>query len=121
MIYVGIGRDLINFVVSCVGFFGLNFFVVNFLIKRFDFLILGRKGNYLDEEVEEIIDKKVNLNNDILIEIIIDFLGGDFNIVEVDVCMIRLCVFVKDNVLVKEELMWKKVGVIGLIVKGNGI
>lgn len=123
MIHAGIGRDLINFVASCVGFFGLNFFVVNFLIKKFDLPTPGRKGNYLDEEVEETTDKKSseNQNNDTLIETIIELLGGGSNITEVDACMTRLRVSVKDNALVKEESMWKKSGAIGLIVKGNGI
>jgi len=123
MIHAGIGRDLINFVVSCVGFFGLNFFVVNFLIKKFDLPTPGRKGNYLDEEVEETTNKKVgkNQSNDTVIETIIELLGGGSNIEEVDACMTRLRVSVKDNALVKEESLWKKSGAIGLIVKGNGI
>lgn len=123
MISAGIGKDLINFVASSIGFFGLNFFIVNFLIKKFDLPTPGRKGNYLDEEVEETTDKKISKNqsNDTLIETIIELLGGGSNIEEVDACMTRLRVSVKDSSLVKEESSWKKTGAIGLIVKGNGI
>jgi len=62
MISAGIGRDLINFVISSVGFFGLNFFIVNFLIKKFDLPTPGRKGNYIDDSEEENSGVKVNKN-----------------------------------------------------------
>lgn len=123
MISAGIGRDLINFVVSSIGFFGLNFFIVNFLIKKFDLPTPGRKGNYIDDEVDEKNNVKLNKNqkNDTLTDTIIELLGGKSNISDVDACMTRLRISVKDNSLVEDESKWKKAGAIGLIVKGNGI
>ncbi|NDI78226.1 PTS transporter subunit IICB [Psychrilyobacter piezotolerans] len=123
MISAGIGRDLINFVISSIGFFGLNFFIVNFLIKKFDLPTPGRKGNYIDDEAEEKNNVKVNKNqkNDALTDTIIELLGGKCNISDVDACMTRLRISVKDNSLVEDESKWKKAGAIGLIVKGNGI
>ena len=123
MISAGIGKDLINFIISSIGFFGLNFFIVNFLIKKFDLPTPGRKGNYIDDGIEEKNNGKSDKSqsNDTLIETIIELLGGGSNIEEVDACMTRLRVSVKDSSLVKEESSWKKTGAIGLIVKGNGI
>ncbi len=36
LIKAGLGMDLVNFVLSCAAFFGLNFVTFNFLIKKFD-------------------------------------------------------------------------------------
>lgn len=125
MIHAGIGRDLINFLVSSVGFFGLNFFIVDFLIKKFDLPTPGRRGNYIDEEEseEETTEKKSSKDKskDGLIATIIELLGGEDNITEVDACMTRLRVSVKDSTLVEDVNSWKKAGALGLIVKGTGV
>lgn len=117
IISAGIGRDIINFLLTSVGFFGLNFFVTNLLIKKYDLPTPGRRGNYIEDEGAE----GEAGEKDAAADAIIDLLGGAANIEEVDACMTRLRVTVKDNALVKEEKLWKKNGAIGLIVKGNGI
>src|SRR5699024_9058619 len=48
-------------------------------------------------------------------------LGGRDNIVDVDACMTRLRVTVKENADVAQELEWKKLGAMGLIVKDKGV
>ncbi len=117
IVSAGIGRDIINFLLASVGFFGLNFFVTNLLIKKYDLPTPGRRGNYIEDEAEE----GEAGEKDAAADAIIELLGGAGNIEEVDACMTRLRVTVKDNALVKEEKLWKKNGAIGLIVKGNGI
>ncbi len=117
IVSAGIGRDIINFLFASVGFFGLNFFVTNLLIKKYDLPTPGRRGNYIEDEGTE----GEAGEKDAAADAIIDLLGGAGNIEEVDACMTRLRVTVRDNTLVKEEKLWKKNGAIGLIVKGNGI
>ena len=52
---------------------------------------------------------------------IIALLGGEENIEDVDACMTRLRVTVKDMSLVSEESEWKKNGAMGLILKDRGV
>lgn len=69
--------------------------------------------------------KKKNIRKDIdrdsLSVKIIGLLGEKENIVDVDACMTRLRVTVKDKGLVAEEKEWKKLGALGLIVKDKGV
>ena len=84
-------------------------------------------GNYIDEETdkaennEQTTDKNDMPKNNELAEKIIALLGGRENIVEVDACMTRLRVTVKDTSIVAEKPEWKEVGALGLIKKNNGI
>ncbi len=52
---------------------------------------------------------------------IIALLGGSANIENVDACMTRLRVTVKDTELVGDEKQWKDAGAMGLIVREQGI
>lgn len=52
---------------------------------------------------------------------IIALLGGKENIVDVDACMTRLRVTVKDADKVSDQPGWKATGALGLIIKDNGI
>ncbi|MGL4449763.1 MAG: PTS transporter subunit IIBC [Sarcina sp.] len=120
LINAGLVGDLINFVVSCLAFFGLNFAVFNFVIKKFDIPTPGRKGNYIDNEGDE-EDSNNEVSGSEKAEKIIELLGGRENIEDVDACMTRLRVTVKDTAKVGSEAEWKKTGAIGLIVKDKGI
>lgn len=122
MVNAGITKDLINFVITCVVFFFLNYGVFNILIKKFKIPTPGRLGNYIDSEnaEEEKIDTS-NIKNDMLAVNIITLLGEKENIVEVDACMTRLRVTVKDKELVADEKTWKENGALGLIVKDKGV
>ena len=122
MINAGLGRDLINFVLICLAFFGLNFVVANFMIKKFKFPTPGRKGNYIDDENGNgtTFGEKGNSENAQVMEII-SLLGDQENIVEIDACMTRLRVTVADAELVASEDQWKKNGALGLIVKDQGV
>lgn len=123
LVKAGLTMDLVNFFISCVVFFLLNFGIFNFLIKKFNIATPGRKGNYIEESNEE-ESKKTDTNNiaqDVLSSKIINLLGGADNIEDVDACMTRLRVTVKDVSLVGSEKDWKALGALGLIVKDRGV
>ncbi len=119
IIKAALWADLMNFVIACLVFFGLNFGVANFLIKRFNFPTPGRNGNYIDEETTATSSKQVK--NDSLAPVIIGLLGGENNIEDVDACMTRLRVTVKDIHAVAGESEWKQNGALGLILKDKGV
>ncbi|MFP3887849.1 PTS transporter subunit EIIC [Priestia filamentosa] len=119
IVKAGLWLDLLNFVLACLVFFGLNFAVANFMIKRFNFPTPGRNGNYIEEEQEG--KESTSVKNDSLAPVIIGLLGGQGNIEEVDACMTRLRVTVKDINLVADEQEWKKSGALGLILKDKGV
>ena len=52
---------------------------------------------------------------------IINLLGGRANIVDVDACMTRLRVTVKDADKVGNAEQWKAEGAMGLVMKGQGV
>lgn len=125
IIKAGLWLDLLNFVIACVVFFGLNFSIANFMIKRFKLATPGRLGNYIEEDkpASPIQEKGQNEedNKDSLASAVIRLLGGRENIEDVDACMTRLRITVKDVKAVASEQDWKKNGAMGLIVKDNGV
>ncbi len=121
IVQAGLIRDLINFVISCVVFFSVNFVVFNFLIKKMNIPTPGRAGNYIESEETTQNAQKVSRKEHSLAAEIIALLGGENNIEEVDACMTRLRVTVTDMSKVADEAKWKEQGALGLIVKGNGV
>lgn len=122
MMKAGLYSDLINFMIVSGGFFFINYWLFNVIIKKYDLPTPGRRGNYIDEE-EEISDEKVKINrNQEEIPLrIIELLGGKENIVDVDACMTRLRITVEDADIVGDKDTWKKTGAIGLIIKDCGV
>lgn len=120
MVNAGLTRDLINFVIVSLVFFGLNFTLFNFLIKKFNLSTPGRAGNYIDNE-DEASEGTGNVQDGSLATKVIDLLGGKENIADVDACMTRLRVTVKDLDVVAPEAQWKQNGALGLIVKDKGV
>lgn len=116
IVKAGLLQDLINFVLVSVVFFFLNFGVFNFFIKKMNLPTPGRNGNYMEETTEK---SSVTGNEQVMG--IIALLGGKGNIEDVDACMTRLRVTVKDVTLVSDEQEWKKNGAMGLIVKDRGV
>ncbi|MDX5982499.1 PTS transporter subunit IIBC [Exiguobacterium profundum] len=116
IVKAGLLQDLINFVLVSVVFFFLNFGVFNFFIKKMNLPTPGRNGNYMEETTEK---SSVTGNEQVMG--IIALLGGEENIEDVDACMTRLRVTVKDVTLVSDEQEWKKNGAMGLIVKDRGV
>ncbi|MCX7950496.1 MAG: PTS transporter subunit IIBC [Clostridiales bacterium] len=122
IVNAGLAKDLLNFVFTCLLFFGVNFFGFKFAIKKFNILTPGRGENTLDTAEEEAAATTTsNTSNKDLALKVIDLLGGRDNIVDVDACMTRLRVTVKDTTLVAEQSKWKENGAVGLIVKDKGI
>ena len=123
MANAGLVKDVINFVLSCLVFFGVNFATFNILIKKFNIPTPGRNGNYEEEEVEgakeAALDKAAT--NDLQAIKIISLLGEKENIEDVDACMTRLRVTVKDIDKVADEKEWKRNGALGLILKDQGV
>lgn len=121
IVKAGLTRDLINFFVVSAIFFGLNFTIFNFLIKKFNLPTPGRAGNYIENEdgTEEAVATTVKEGS--LATAVIELLGGKDNIADVDACMTRLRVTVKDLDIVAKEAEWKKNGALGLIVKDKGV
>ncbi|MCT4786113.1 PTS transporter subunit IIBC [Exiguobacterium aestuarii] len=116
IVKAGLLQDLINFILVSVAFFFLNFGVFNFFIKKMNLPTPGRNGNYMEETTEK---SSVTGNEQVMG--IIALLGGEENIEDVDACMTRLRVTVKDVTLVSDEQEWKKNGAMGLIVKDRGV
>lgn len=124
-INAGLVWDIINFIICCVVFFVIGYFVSYFMIGKFKYATPGRLGNYADNMIEnddaqkhaEIKSTKVSSEA----EKIIELLGGRENIDLVDACMTRLRVTVKDPEMVAGQDKWKENGALGLIKKGNGI
>lgn len=114
MVSAGIGSDLINFALVCMVFFGINYSLFRVLINKFNLPTPGRAGNYIDDKSDE-------MSQDDKLEIIIQNLGGRSNISEIDACMTRLRITVKDPALVSEFNSWQPTGAVGLVIKGQGV
>ena len=121
MVHAGLIKDIINFAVSCLVFFGLNYGVFSILIKKFNIPTPGRNGNYIESETEETSNNKNVANNDMQALAIISLLGEKENIEDIDACMTRLRVTVKDIEKVANESEWKKNGALGLILRDKGV
>ena len=121
IIKAGIAGDLINFVIVTIVFGVFTYFLTMFMIKKFNFATPGRNGNY---EIEASTDEQqvgTETTGNQQVFDIIGLLGGKENISDVDACMTRLRISVKDSQQVASENEWKKTGAMGLIVKDNGI
>lgn len=123
-INAGLGMDIINFVWVTVLFAVGMYFIANFMIKKFNYATPGRNGNYETADGEDspsstaaggkVAEASQTVN-------IINLLGGRANIVDVDACMTRLRVTVKDAEKVGTEEQWKAEGAMGLVMKGQGV
>lgn len=123
----GLGGDVLNFVICCVVFFIIGYFVSYFMIGKFQFATPGRLGNYTDDASDEesaapaAAPAGQAAGKDSQPERIIALLGGRENIVDVDACMTRLRVTVKDPAKVAGKDAWKAEGALGLILKDTGV
>ena len=122
-INAGIGMDIVNFIWVTVLFAVIMYFIANFMIKKFNYATPGRHGNYetaegTSEEAAPGTPKVAAASQAVNI---INLLGGRANIVDVDACMTRLRVTVKDADRVGTEEQWKAEGAMGLVMKGQGV
>ena len=124
-INAGLAMDIVNFIWVTVLFGVIMFFIANFMIKKFDYATPGRNGNY--EQGEDSSSESAgsasagtsSASSQVIN--IINLLGGRANIVDVDACMTRLRVTVKDAEKVGTEEQWKAEGAMGLVMKGQGV
>ncbi len=123
-INAGLAMDIVNFIWVTVLFGVIMFFIANFMIKKFDYATPGRNGNYEqnDDSSESAGSAGAGTSKASSQVInIINLLGGRANIVDVDACMTRLRVTVKDAEKVGTEAQWKAEGAMGLVMKGQGV
>lgn len=120
-ISAGIGMDIINFVWVTVLFAVIMYFIANFMIQKFNYATPGRNGNYETAEGSEEASSEVKVAAGSQAVNIINLLGGRANIVDVDACMTRLRVTVKDADKVGNAEQWKAEGAMGLVMKGQGV
>ena len=120
-ISAGIGMDIINFIWVTVLFAVIMYFIANFMIQKFNYATPGRNGNYETAEASEESSSEVKVAEGSQAVNIINLLGGRANIVDVDACMTRLRVTVKDADKVGDAEQWKAEGAMGLVMKGQGV
>ena len=120
-ISAGIGMDIINFIWVTVLFAVIMYFIANFMIQKFNYATPGRNGNYETAEGSEEASSEVKVAAGSQAVNIINLLGGRANIVDVDACMTRLRVTVKDADKVGDAEQWKAEGAMGLVMKGQGV
>ena len=120
-ISAGIGMDIINFIWVTVLFAVIMYFIANFMIQKFNYATPGRNGNYETAEASEESSSEVKVAEGSQAVNIINLLGGRANIVDVDACMTRLRVTVKDADKVGNAEQWKAEGAMGLVMKGQGV
>ena len=124
-INAGLAMDIVNFIWVTVLFGVIMFFIANFMIKKFDYATPGRNGNYEQGDDAPAGDGAAasagtsSASSQVIN--IINLLGGRANIVDVDACMTRLRVTVKDAEKVGTEEQWKAEGAMGLVMKGQGV
>ena len=122
----GLGQDVINFFIVTLIFGVVGYLVAYYMIGKFNFATVGRNGNYIEDENENKEDEKTKVaenknEENTQAHRIINLLGGRENIKDVDACMTRLRVTVKDINKVANEADWKKEGALGLMKKDNGV
>ena len=122
-INAGIGMDIVNFIWVTVLFAVIMYFIANFMIQKFNYATPGRNGNYETAEgaSEGAASGETKVASASQAVNIINLLGGRANIVDVDACMTRLRVTVKDADRVGTEEEWKAEGAMGLVMKGQGV
>lgn len=124
-IKAGLTGDIINFIIACIVFLIIGYFVSYWMIRKFNYATPGRNGNYSTDDDsgsnESTGSEAKAAGGDSQPERIIALLGGRENIVDVDACMTRLRVTVKNPDLVADVAEWKKEGAMGLMKKDKGI
>ena len=120
----GLAVDIFNFVWVTVLFGFIMYFIANFMIKKFNYATPGRNGNYEQNDDATSSEGEAGAATSSAssqVINIINLLGGRANIVDVDACMTRLRVTVKDAEKVGTEEQWKAEGAMGLVMKGQGV
>lgn len=99
------------------------YFLFKFLIIKFNFITPGRAGGeaklYRRSDYNE--REKSNIDDDKIIDSIVEALGGVDNIENMDSCITRLRVTVKDPNKVADDKVWNSLNSKKVLRIGNGI
>ena len=103
-------------------FFGLYYFGFKFMIEKFDLKTPGREDE-LEFSEDEVTDAEMNIklehnNYQYMAKKILQNIGGKENVEEVENCVTRLRIELKDGTLVNEENI-KKTGAKGVVRFGE--
>ncbi|WP_434329614.1 PTS transporter subunit EIIC [Mycoplasma capricolum subsp. capricolum] len=104
-----------------IGFGGIYFVVFYFFTKKTKPAIPGFTNDELITDVEakqEVKEKAIK--TDKIVKVIIDLLGGLDNLEDIDACMTRLRVKVKDKTKVENKFK-ELTGAVGVLNKGNSL
>lgn len=85
--------------------FAVYYFTFKFLIRKLNVKTVGKEDTLGEESVKELSNKSNVINNNIIAENIVNGLGGIDNIEDVDNCISRLRVVVKNSELINEDLI----------------
>ena len=96
----------------------LYYFSFSFLIKKFNIMTPGRGDDEVLEEKDNKKDSNSNLHEEALV--ILDALGGSENIIDVDACITRLRVNLKDPKIVDKNIL-KQTGATGVLDVPGGV
>lgn len=96
----------------------IYYYVFKFLIVKFNFATPGREGGENKLYTRKDFNSK---NDDELLDNIVKALGGVENIENLDACITRLRVTVKDPSKVADDKRWKELDAKGVIKSGNGV
>ena len=97
----------------------IYYYVFKFLIVKFNFATPGREGG--ENKLYTRKDFNSKNDNDELLDNIVKALGGVENIENLDACITRLRVTVKDPSKVADDKRWKELDAKGVIRSGNGV
>ena len=97
----------------------IYYYVFKFLIVKFNFATPGREGG--ENKLYTRKDFNSKNDNDELLDNIVKALGGIENIENLDACITRLRVTVKDPSKVADDKRWKELDAKGVIRSGNGV
>lgn len=102
-------------------FFAMYYYTYSFIIRKFNVFTVGRRETDFNDEEPVENATVVQADKDVeMAKLIVDGLGGATNIVDVDNCISRLRVELKDDSLVDEALI-KKTQPNGIVRPGKNV
>ncbi len=127
----GVDNNWFMVIVVGVAYAFIYFFAFRWYILKFNIATPGRNGadikmmskkeyNEIKGNTTTATDKQPSATGDLILDII-DAFGGRDNIVDVDACITRLRVTVKDEKIVKDNAHWLTLGAKGVVINGKAI
>lgn len=101
-------------------YFVVYYFLFRYLIIKFNYKTPGREEDNQETKLYTRKDVQERKANEGISRLIVDGLGGNRNISDVDCCATRLRITVKDSSLVSESIL-KSTGASGVLIRGNGV